>query len=253
VAPPSPPSAPAPLHGPAALRAAAQVFVDDLDVLALAPDDARHLARVLRLRAGEPVVAADGAGAWRPATFAAEDAPLGAAGPVRVQARPDPPVVVGFVPVKGERPEWVVQKLTELGVDHIVVLRSARSVVRWEGDRARSALRRLRRVAREAAAQSRRAWLPRLDGVLDLAGMAALLAPVPLALAEPGAEPPGPATTAVAVGPEGGWDPGELGTASGQVGLGGAILRAETAALGAGMLLCALRDGLVRPIGEGPA
>ena len=156
-------------------------------------------------------------------------------------------MVVGFVPVKGERPEWVVQKLTEAGVDRIVVMRSARSVVRWAGERGEHALDRLRRVAREAAAQSRRAWLPEVSGILDPAELAAALAPVPLALAQPGGGPPGVTTTAVAVGPEGGWDPGELETATERVGLGPGILRAETAAVGVGILLCALRDGLVGP------
>ena len=42
-------------------------------------------------------------------------------------------LTVAFAPVKGERPEWVVQKLTELGIDRIVPLPSGRSVVRWSG------------------------------------------------------------------------------------------------------------------------
>jgi 16S rRNA (uracil1498-N3)-methyltransferase len=111
---------------------------------------------------------------------------------------------------------------------------------------------RLRRVSREAAAQSRRAWLPEVDGILDAAGLAALAAPAPLALAQPGAPPPAQVTTAVAVGPEGGWDPAELADFPRHVGLGPGILRAETAALGAGILLCAFRDGLAGPAGGAP-
>ena len=67
-----------------------------------------------------------------------------------------PELTVVFAPVKGERPEWVVQKLTELGIDRIVPLRSERSVVRWTGQRGQATVERLRRVAREAAAQCRR-------------------------------------------------------------------------------------------------
>ena len=55
-------------------------------------------------------------------------------GPRRV-ARLRPELTVAFAPTKGDRPEWVVQKLTELGIDRIVPLRTVRSVVRWEGDR----------------------------------------------------------------------------------------------------------------------
>jgi 16S rRNA (uracil1498-N3)-methyltransferase len=156
-------------------------------------------------------------------------------------------VTVAFVPVKGDRPEWVVQKLTEAGVDRIVVLGSRRAVVRWEGERRDRAVERLRRVAREAAAQSRRPWLPEVAGVSELDALSERLAPVPLALAQWGGRAPSLDVPAVAVGPEGGWEPSET---DGRllVGLGPRVLRAETAAVAAGLLLCALRDGVVGPV-----
>jgi len=242
------------LRGPATVPAVAQVFVADLDSLALSREDAHHLSKSLRVRTGETVLAADGRGHWRPcrytgATGNADEAELlEADGPAQFEAAPAVAVTVGFVPVKGERPEWVVQKLTELGVDRIVVLRSARGVVRWEGDRARAALDRLRRVASQASAQSRRAWLPRVDGVLSLPELAEDLAPEPLALADPGGKPPNGQVTAIAIGPEGGWDHGE-GEFPGAIrlGLGPTVQRAETAAVSSATLLCALRDGTLRP------
>ena len=137
------PSGEGPVHGETArssLRAAAaMVFVADVDALETTTDQSHHLARVLRLRRGEVVAAADGAGNWRlcrycgPAAAGAGPSPLlEAAGPVASCAPPSPEVTVAFVPVKGDRPEWTVQKLTEAGVDRIAVLRSARGVVRWE-------------------------------------------------------------------------------------------------------------------------
>ena len=243
---------------PASVGAAALVYVRDLDHPVPDPEDAHHLTRVLRLRPGEPVVAGDGAGRWRLCRFrggrghgaVAPEQLLGVDGPLSVLPRARPPVTVGFVPAKGDRPEWVVQKLTETGVDRIVVLHSVRSVVRWEGERRARSVERLRRVAREAAAQSRCPWLPDVAGVLDLAALAALVAPAPLALAHPGGDPPSVATPAMAVGPEGGWDDSELGPAGYQVvGLGPGILRSETAAVASGLLLCALRNGLVAEAG----
>ncbi|MGH9149544.1 MAG: 16S rRNA (uracil(1498)-N(3))-methyltransferase, partial [Acidimicrobiales bacterium] len=47
--------------------------------------------------------------------------------------------------------------------------------------------------------------------------------------------------------PEGGWAAEERARVPGRVGLGAGVLRAETAAVCAGVLLCALRDGRVRP------
>ena len=94
----------------------------------LSDEDAHHLARVLRLRDGEEVIAADGRGRWARTTWRASgDARaahagtgVGGDGAVQSEARAEPALTVAFAPVKGERPEWVVQKLTELGIDRIV-------------------------------------------------------------------------------------------------------------------------------------
>ena len=241
---------------PSSAGAAAQVFVKDLEALAMTDADAHHLGHVLRLRPGEAVVVADGRGRWRRCVFrgarpsASGDATrmLDADGDVVVVSAPAPVVTVGFVPVKGTRPEWVVQKLTEAGVDRIAVLGSARAVVRWEDERHAKAVDRLTRVAREAAAQSRRAWLPEVIAFRGPTDLAAHVAPEPLALAHPGGGALGLATAAVAVGPEGGWSDDEV-TGVPLVGLGPTVLRAETAALAAGVLLCALRAGVVGPAG----
>jgi 16S rRNA (uracil1498-N3)-methyltransferase len=154
---------------------------------------------------------------------------------------------VGFALVKGSRPELIVAKLTELGMDRIVPVEAARSVVRWEPDRAAGHLERLRRVAREAAMQSRRAWLPEVLPAATLADLVAAEGGDRLALAEPGGGAPSLDRPVVLVGPEGGWTDAELEQVSHRVGLGPQILRVETAAITVGALLGALRSGLVVP------
>jgi 16S rRNA (uracil1498-N3)-methyltransferase len=217
------------------------VFVDDLDAPVLADDDRHHLGRALRLRAGDALTLSDGRGRWRWARFGAELEPDGEVVEV---ASPSPPVTVGLAPVKGQRPEWAVQKLTELGVDEVLLLVADRSVVRWDGDRAASTATRLQRVAREAAMQSRRCTLPSIEvGVR----VAALRDRPGVALAHPGGEAPSLARACVLVGPEGGWSESEVAAAPARVGLGPTVLRAETAAVVAGSLLVALRSGLVGP------
>ncbi|HEX7276614.1 MAG TPA: RsmE family RNA methyltransferase [Acidimicrobiales bacterium] len=212
----------------------------------MSADDRHHLERVLRLRPGEVVTAADGAGRWVRCRW------VGAAGlevddEVVTEPAPSPLVTVAFSPVKGDRPEWAVQKLTELGVDRIVALVAARSVVRWTGDRGVAAVARWRRVAREAAMQSRRAWLPVVEAP---AGFAEAAGWPGAALAVAGGDPPSLAHPVVLVGPEGGWDPSaELGAGLPTVGLGPNVLRTETAAVAAGTLLVALRSGLLAPYG----
>ncbi|MDQ1360758.1 MAG: rRNA (uracil1498-N3)-methyltransferase [Acidimicrobiaceae bacterium] len=237
--------------GPASVDAAAMVFVDDPSRPVLSRADAHHLTAVLRLRDGEIVVAGDGAGRWARCRIDSGRSPTGPTlvplGPVQLTAPAEPAVTVAFAPVKGDRPEWVVQKLTELGVDRIVPILTARSVVRWEGDRATKSVERLRRVAQEAAAQCRRAWLPEVAAVSTLGSLAALTGR-PTTLACPGGGPPDLDRPVVAIGPEGGWDAAELQAGFDTVGLGGNVLRAETAAVAAGTLLCALRQHLIAPL-----
>jgi len=133
---------------------AAHVFVDDIEAPALAADDAHHLARVLRLRAGEEVTVTDGRGGWRLCAFA-EGARLETIGAVERVSPPPVAVTVAFALTKGDKPELAVQKLTELGVDRIVPLAADRSVVQWDDAKAARNVERLRAVARAAAMQSR--------------------------------------------------------------------------------------------------
>jgi len=235
----------------AELRRRPLVLVDDLAAPRLRPADAHHFSRVLRLAPGQTVTLADGRGGWCEARFGVEPEPVG---PVNVEPAPAPALVVGFVPVKGEAPEWYVQKLTELGIDEIVPLVSERSVVRWDGPRAARAHERMVRAAREACLQCRRLHLPRVAPVTDLvrflserAGPAAgTQRGVGAALADPDGAPPAAGLTTVVVGPEGGFSPDELALAP-AVALPGHILRAETAAVVAAGVLAGLRSGLLRP------
>jgi 16S rRNA (uracil1498-N3)-methyltransferase len=217
------------------------VLVEDVDAPVLDDDARHHLRRVLRLRPGAVVCATDGAGRWRPTVLSggAELEPTGA-----VEAEPAPSSVLGvaFVPVKGDRPELVVQKLTEVGVDRILVCTSERAVVRWDGERADRHLDRLRRVAREASQQCRRLWLPEvspaeIDGLLADGAVPADL----------GGRPISSADRTVVIGPEGGWTGRERDRArsagASAVSLGPHVLRAETAAISAGVLLVAARTG----------
>lgn len=229
--------------GAEGLRRRPLLFVTNLDEPELEPDDHHHLARVLRVRPGSEVTLADGTGRWRVGHF---DRHLRAVGEVVPAGHGNGGPLVAFTPVKGDRPEWVVQKLTELGVATIVVVQSERSVVRWTSERAARQLERFARVAREACMQSRRLRLPSVEGILPVAEV---LRRPGVAVAEPGGRRPEQRDAGLVIGPEGGWTPEELALAEAQVRLPGEILRAETAAVVAGAVLVALRDGLVAPRG----
>lgn len=229
----------APEHLALRRAAAAQVFVDDLAAPRIGDDDRHHLERVLRLRRGELVVACDGRGRWRLTRYGGADR-LDAHDEIVVTSASTPLLTVAFAPVKGDRPEWVVQKLTELGIDRIVPVMTSRSVVRWDADRAERQRERLVKVAREAAAQSRRVHLPDVASPTTLRAL--IDAGQPLRLAEPGGAPPVADGVPVVVGPEGGFDDVERAAVPEWVGLPGGVLRAETAAVALGVLLSAARD-----------
>jgi 16S rRNA (uracil1498-N3)-methyltransferase len=240
---------------PADVPASAHLFVataaDLADAMEVDGEDGHHLARVLRLRAGETVTVADGSGTWRPyliATAAGAAVHLEAAGPFQREPVPTPLLAVAFALTKGDKPDLVVQKLTELGVDRIVPVLGARSVSRPGPDRAGAAVERWRRIAREAARQCRRATLPVVE---DLGPLAVLSGHPGLVVAERGGlpavalgTPPGDEILVV-VGPEGGLADPEVEALKpwARLNLGPHILRAETAALTAAALLATRRFG----------
>ncbi|MEX2625455.1 MAG: RsmE family RNA methyltransferase [Ilumatobacteraceae bacterium] len=221
-------------------RAAAHVVVADVGAPVLADRAAHHLFRVLRVRDGETVTVTDGAGAWRSCRATADT--LLPDGDIVEEPAPWPPIELYVAIPKQDRPDWVVQKATELGVDRVVLLHAERSVVRWEGERATRHLDKLRTVVLEASMQSRRVWIPVVEGVVPaievLTGT-----PGGLAVAEPGGRAPGPGDHRLAIGPEGGWSPAELAAAADRVDLGPNVLRVETAALAACVRLTAARTG----------
>ena len=220
------------------------VLVGDLDEPALDAAELHHLGTVLRVRPGDPLVLGDGAGRWRAGRFGDPPEPVGA---IESVARPVPAITVAFALVKGDRPELVVQKLTELGVDRIVPFRAARSVVRWDEARAARAVVRLRAVARAASQQCHRPWLPEIAEIAEFADLVRLDG---VGLADRRGTAPTLERPSVLVGPEGGWAEEERVAAAAAgvptVGFGPHVLRAETAAVTAGALLTGLRAGLLR-------
>jgi 16S rRNA (uracil1498-N3)-methyltransferase len=226
-------------------------------------DEHHHLARVLRLRPGDDVSLFDGEGGGHHGVVEAVGREETR---VRITAPDDRPVDPGFrltlaqaIP-HSDRMEWVIQKGTELGVERIVPLAAARSVVRPRAGRWER-LDRWRRVAQEAARQSGRRRVPAIEEPRSWPGFLEDRASFPgarlmLQEAAPAGGAPGLALPAgareawVAVGPEGGWAPEELEAAARAhvqgVHLGPRILRTETAGVVAVALVMFLA-GELRP------
>ncbi|WP_396917412.1 16S rRNA (uracil(1498)-N(3))-methyltransferase [Mycolicibacterium sp.] len=211
-------------------------------------DEGFHAANVRRIRVGEEIDLSDGAGAL--AHCVVEDTAKGRLS-ARVRERvavaaPTPSVTVVQALPKSDRSELAVELATEAGADAFVAWQAARCVARWDGPKVDKGLRRWAAVARSAARQSRRAYVPAVNGVVTTAELVRRVADavaggaVVLALHESAtvamAELPVGQTDSVIliVGPEGGIADEEIAALTGAGGqavrLGPTVLRTSTAA-----------------------
>lgn len=213
-------------------------------------EEADHIGRVLRMKAGEELTLCDREGTFYDAVITDLSGGRVLAKISRAYPAPTEPKVritlFQGIP-KNSKLEFVVQKATEIGVARIVPVNTARIVAKLEKE---NKVLRLRKIAAEAAKQSRRGIVPevldpisfekavKLAGELDLAFIpyeeeTALSAKDFLRGKTAG-------TLGIFIGPEGGFEPGEVDLAiSGgitPVTLGPRILRTETAGLVAASL-----------------
>jgi 16S rRNA (uracil1498-N3)-methyltransferase len=231
------------LVAPGELTAAATVV--------LSGPEGRHAAVVRRLRAGERADLSDGAGtlASGVVTSVGADVVTVAVRSVYPVPPPSPAITVVQALAKGDRGELAVEMMTEVGVDAMVAWSASRSVTRWEGARGERSLGKWQAIAREAAKQSRRAWMPSVTGPATLDQVAARVAAAACAVVLAAdaaiplsqlALPPG-GDVLLVVGPEGGISPAERSALSAagavEARLGPTVLRTSTAGAAAAAVL----------------
>ncbi len=216
---------------------------------ALTGDHADHLVRVLRARAGQEFDIAAGTRVRRGRVLTVAD------GRVEFELGEEiPGVATASVSLllsifKFDRMEWAIEKCTELGVARILPLIARRTDAHLASASAKR-VERWRRIALQAAEQSRRSAAPEVGSPLRLQEAAGLSADLRIVLAESEMQTQlrdvvssaGSANEVLlAVGPEGGWTNDELALfrTGGWVfaSLGARILRAETAAIAASAIL----------------
>ncbi|HBN07518.1 MAG TPA: hypothetical protein DD435_02350 [Cyanobacteria bacterium UBA8530] len=200
-------------------------------------EDFHHALRVLRLREKDSVVLLDGKGS----SFLGRLDHLGKKEASGVLTGPAPsagdlPITLACALLRGEKFDWVIQKSTELGVRRIQPIVTERCVSNGEK------LSRWKKIAKEAAEQCERLFLPEILPPVPLASLE--LEEISLFCSERGGEKLPSVLNKLelkdfsilaVVGPEGGFTPseGELLVSKGAipVSLGKRILRAETASV----------------------
>lgn len=207
--------------------------------------EGRHAAAVRRLGPGEQVVISDGKGGAAACVVESSDGKTALTLTVSrrwQEPEPVPRVVLAQALVKGDRGELAVELATECGADEVVPWQAERCVAKWDdGPRGEKALARWRSTVREAAKQSRRAWIPDVTRPVTTSGLASLVSEAACAVVLDSRAPAGLATlplpadgdVMIIVGPEGGISDRESETlvaAGAQVArLGPTVLRASTA------------------------
>ena len=229
----------------------------------LLPDAAAyHVARVLRLRAGAPLVLFDGSGAdFRGEVVAVEGDRVRVSVGERSAGLRESPLAITLVQAvsRGERMDWTLQKATELGVRRIQPVLSARSVVRLDEQQAAKKLRHWQAIVAAACEQCGRSVLPLVEAPLELPryfagprgeGRRLVLSPdAARSVATVAARLDGDVTgVELLIGPEGGLEATEVAAAAlagfEPVRLGPRVLRTETAGIAALAVLQALAGDL---------
>lgn len=154
---------------------------------------------------------------------------------------------------KGDKMEFIIQKMVELGVHEIVPVAMQRCVVKLDAKKAKSKLARWQGISESAAKQSKRAIIPKVHEVMTYKEALAYAADmnwriIPYEMADSldgssgmkgtkkivEAIKPGE-TVAIFIGPEGGFEESEIESAVSQgmlpITLGKRILRTETAGM----------------------
>lgn len=222
---------------------------------------AAHLARVLRAQTGMQFDIVTGDRVRRGEIVEISDLIVEFALGEEIDRDPALPVTLLLAVFKFDRFEWAIEKVTELGIERVVPV-VARRTEKHLAQAADARVERWRRIAREAAQQSRRSQeitisdpMQMMEAIGEETEANRLLlsenersTTLRDALSISGSDSPRDFSRRVrlAIGPEGGWTPEEEALFANQewtpVTLGPRILRAETAAIAAVSVIAALLE-----------
>ncbi len=229
-----------------------QIFVNDGqlngDIVTITGQDAKHLARVIRIRVGEVIrISTESSKSFFcEITEVSQDAVIAKiTGEAHETELPQKIYLFQALP-KGSRMETIIEKTVELGVYEIIPVEMKYCVVKLDEKKKQSKVKRYQAIAESAAKQSKRSIIPQVHEVMsykDALEYAAScdvcllpyenkfgMAPTKEALEKVG----NAKTISILIGPEGGFSDQEIEAAEGKaelISLGKRILRTDTAAI----------------------
>lgn len=212
----------------------------------LEDDDIYHLTRVMRCKVGDNIEVVSDGQVYLASITRFRPLEIVVSRKLREDNELSNRIILIASLLKGDKLDIVLQKATELGVSEIVLLETERTIIKFKRDDKEVKLRRFRRILKEAAEQSKRTQIPRLDNIITIRNLRDIEASVKMVAYE---EEAGPTTSfnkmlstikpkqsvAILIGPEGGFSEEEIEYAMHYkfkpVSLGKRILRAETASI----------------------
>jgi 16S rRNA (uracil1498-N3)-methyltransferase len=220
----------------------------------LPPEAAHHATKVLRMNEGEGVILFDGRGGEWFGRLRRVGKTMAVALESFDGADRESPLLITLAQglPAADKMDWIMQKAVELGVAVIRPVTCRRSVIRLSGERMERRVAHWQAVAIAACEQCRRNVVPKVAPLVDLPqflgasagdnGLRLILAPEAGVRLAALPRPAGPVM--LLVGPEGGFEDGELAAAATAgfqaVSLGPRVLRTETAGLAALAAMMAL-------------
>lgn len=214
------------------------------DTVTLTGQEAHHIARVLRMRAGDELTLCDGAGTDYVCRILTADGEVHAQVLYRRPSESEPTVSVTLYQglPKSEKMDLIVQKCVEIGITRIVPVAMARSIVRLNAAEGAKKRDRWQKIAASAAEQSGRGIVPEVAAPLSFKQLLeAVKGENTVTFYEGGGVPlsglmdANTAQVSLVIGPEGGFEASEieqLREAGAHIAtLGPRILRCETAPL----------------------
>ncbi len=215
------------------------------DTAIISGEEAQHISRVLRMKKGDGVTLCDGEGSFYEAVLECFDEKTVTARILssrKAETEPDVKITVFQGVPKNPKLETIVQKLTEIGAVRLVPVDTVRAVAKLDKE---NKVERLRKIAREAAKQSKRGIIPEVSSPISFKAAVEEAARADVAIIpyeeerevslKKALQGKSPKTVSVMIGPEGGFDKEEIKLAQEKgitsVTLGKRILRTETAPL----------------------
>ena len=143
---------------------------DEQDESILTGDDYKHIVNVMRMTVDDKIIAVSDGEAFVSSIVNMTQVTVEirkVEGPLPKNELPVHVTIVNGL-AKGDKHDFIVQKGTELGVSTIIPFKAERSIVKWDDKKGSKKIERLQKIAKQAAEQCHRTFVPKVEDPLTL-------------------------------------------------------------------------------------